>query len=216
MRGLNNQRSVGVLACLFGEEGASALKTIERRSKHQDSLACLYALHLAPSMAPTRRRGGILTLGCIQAVGVFHREPQSFGTTISHALKAATAQARVQPLQRAPCSQKNNAEITDCKLQRRRKFCVKFHVEVYPYASTLRRAEDGIFVTAARVQQLLAAAAAAGGGADMIQFISAFDVPKILYDPIRKSFYRAPAPTSLLGTAQARYGPQLAVGVSKL
>ena len=41
------------------------------------------------------------------------------------------------------------------------------------------------------------------GGA-LVQVISAFDVPRILYDPIRKSFYRAPAPTSLLGTAQAR------------
>ena len=53
----------------------------------------------------------------------------------------------------------------------------------------------------------------AANGAGMIQVISAFDVPKILYDPIRKSFYRAPAPTSLLGTAQARYGSRLAVGV---
>jgi hypothetical protein len=74
-------------------------------------------------------------------------------------------------------------------------------------------ADEGTFVTAGRVQPLVdaAAASAAGGGgagAGMIQVISAFDVPKILYDPIRKSFYRAPAPTSLLGTAQARHAPR--------
>ena len=40
------------------------------------------------------------------------------------------------------------------------------------------------------------------GAAKWVQVISAFDVPKILYDPIRKSFYRAPQPTSLLGTAE--------------
>ena len=60
-------------------------------------------------------------------------------------------------------------------------------------------------MTAEILQSLLAGGAASGGGAggaEMIQIISAFDVPKILYDPIRKGFYRAPKPTSLLGTAQ--------------
>ena len=64
-------------------------------------------------------------------------------------------------------------------------------------------------MTAEHIQSLLAAGVATGGGSagpggstDLIQVISAFDVPKILYDPIRKGFYRAPKPTSLLGTAQ--------------
>ena len=47
------------------------------------------------------------------------------------------------------------------------------------------------------------------GTANWVQVISAFDVPKILYDPIRKSFYRAPQPTSLLGTAEVRSQHQL-------
>ena len=73
-------------------------------------------------------------------------------------------------------------------------------------------ADEGTHVTAERIQGLVDAAAggpdaaAALGGADMIQVISAFDVPKVLYDPIRRSFYRAPAPTSLLGCAQVQLG----------
>ena len=67
-------------------------------------------------------------------------------------------------------------------------------------------------MTAEHIQSLLDAGLVLGGGAagpcgstDLIQVISAFDVPKILYDPIRKGFYRAPKPTSLLGTAQVSW-----------
>lgn len=35
------------------------------------------------------------------------------------------------------------------------------------------------------------------------QVVSAFEVPKILYDPVRKCFYKAEAPCKLLGSAQA-------------
>jgi len=61
---------------------------------------------------------------------------------------------------------------------------------------------------AARVEALIGSVVEGGadggpaGAANWVQVISAFDVPKILYDPIRKSFYRAPQPTSLLGTAE--------------
>jgi hypothetical protein len=38
----------------------------------------------------------------------------------------------------------------------------------------------------------------------LIQVISAFDVPNIAYEPIRKAFYHKRGPRSLLGTAQVR------------
>lgn len=69
-------------------------------------------------------------------------------------------------------------------------------------------AEEGTLLHAARVEALIGSVVDAGpdggpaGAANWVQVISAFDVPKILYDPIRKSFYRAPQPTSLLGTAE--------------
>jgi hypothetical protein len=62
-------------------------------------------------------------------------------------------------------------------------------------------------LNAARVEALLSDAfegddGGPAGAAHWVQVISAFDVPKIQYDPIRKSFYRAPQPTGLLGTAE--------------
>ena len=69
-------------------------------------------------------------------------------------------------------------------------------------------AEEGTLLNAARVEALVGSVVEGGadggpaGAASWVQVISAFDVPKILYDPIRKSFYRAPQPTSLLGTAE--------------
>ena len=40
--------------------------------------------------------------------------------------------------------------------------------------------------------------------ADPIQVISAFQAPRVKYDPIRRSFYLAPERAPLLGVAQAR------------
>ena len=71
------------------------------------------------------------------------------------------------------------------------------------YASS----DEGTLLNAVRVEALLGATVEGedggpGGAANWVQVISAFEVPKILYDPIRKSFYRAPQPNSLLGTAE--------------
>ena len=43
--------------------------------------------------------------------------------------------------------------------------------------------------------------------ADPVQVISAFQVPRVKYDPIRRTFYLAPDRPPLLGGAQARRLP---------
>ncbi len=46
-------------------------------------------------------------------------------------------------------------------------------------------------------------------GVEPIQVISAFQVPRVKYDPIRHAFYLAPGPAPLLGTAEVPLRPAL-------
>ena len=76
----------------------------------------------------------------------------------------------------------------------------------------------GVRRGAAQVSTLDAAAAAelvaalrgeARQGVEPIQVISAFQVPRVKYDPIRHAFYLAPGPAPLLGTAEVPFAPAL-------
>jgi hypothetical protein len=76
----------------------------------------------------------------------------------------------------------------------------------------------GVRRGAAQVSTLDAAAAAelvaalrgeARQGVEPIQVISAFQVPRVKYDPIRRAFYLAAGPAPLLGTAEVPLRPAL-------
>ncbi len=59
-------------------------------------------------------------------------------------------------------------------------------------------------MTAAAVEEAVNNVYGSSQQADLVQVISAFEVPKTLYDPIRKSFYQRSAPSSVLADAKVR------------
>lgn len=62
---------------------------------------------------------------------------------------------------------------------------------------------------AAAAELLGALRGAARQHADPVQVISAFQVPRVKYDPIRRTFYLAPDRPPLLGAAQAHRPPRV-------
>ena len=57
-------------------------------------------------------------------------------------------------------------------------------------------------LTAAQAQAVIGGLCGSGHKTEPVQIISAFDTPKIRYDPIRKVFYQLPGRPSLHGTAE--------------
>jgi hypothetical protein len=61
-------------------------------------------------------------------------------------------------------------------------------------------------VTAGQAKDAISSLCGTSQKTELVQVISAFEVPKMRYDPIRKIFFPVPGRPTLHGSAQARTG----------